>query len=826
MAQPVGALRVDLSAGHAQFAKDMGKARSTVQKNAKGMSSAMNKVSKSFTNTVKSIGAMAAAYVGLYAAIREMKAIVTQAANYETALVNMAKVTGLSFEEIDKIIKGIAPEIGNYTELMKGYYQTISAGVTEPVKALKMLVAASKLAKIAGIEQGETVKALTKVMMGYGGEIETAADASDLLLAIEKKGQTQVSELVPVIGKLATISKMSGLSSEAMGGALAVLTQTAGSTAEATDMLSAALTTLIKPTPAMTKEFEEFGGAINFIKEAGFEEWLKRIQKASGGTQEALTQMLGGKKNASLAIASLLMHMDTLNEDITEMKNRTGKAATAWEDYEKTSNAALDKFKNNIHNLEIVLGTALLPALNDVTGKTSEWVKQNEKLIGQKFEEYVKGTTAALKDLIAVYKTIPSEAIDAGIVGLVLAGKYGPFKLAFLLLAVNDAMGTLGNSLGDMKGKSNALAKNVKNLWDVLTGKRDWNTGALRGAALELDNLARAAKRSLEEIKKVQKGAPSSTSTKGAPLDDTVIEQVVNPNEAAIIKQIEALRLQRDTFGMATKEIVLYNLALLKATPDQLKLAEAILETTEEMKAYAATDEAVIQMMADIAEGVKLTEKSFEDLSEAEKKAMEDLSDTGKTAMETLTDAVNGFGAQSSQAMTDFALHGESSFSDMIDSMIEDLIRMMIQEQIMGPLFKGISGGLSGLFPSAKGNAFQGGNVVPFAKGGVFTKPTIFPMAQGAGLVGDAGAEAAMPLTRMANGNLGVESSGGGGMQVTIYNTTGDRVETKQGTTADGSPTLDVMIDQAVAKKLGQFGSQSNKSMRQNFGASQRLTRR
>jgi len=185
--------------------------------------------------------------------------------------------------------------------------------------------------------------------------------------------------------------------------------------------------------------------------------------------------------------------------------------------------------------------------------------------------------------------------------------------------------------------------------------------------------------------------------------------------------------------------------------------------------------------------------------------------------METLTDAVNNFGAQSSQAMTDFALHGESSFSDMIDSMIEDLIRMMIQEQIMGPMFRGISGGLSSLFPSAKGNAFQGGSVIPFAKGGVITKPTIFPMAQGAGLVAEAGYEAAMPLTRMANGNLGVESSGGGGMQVNIYNTTGDSVETKQGTTADGSPTLDVMIDQAVAKKLGQFGSQSNKSMRQNF---------
>jgi len=93
--------------------------------------------------------------------------------------------------------------------------------------------------------------------------------------------------------------------------------------------------------------------------------------------------------------------------------------------------------------------------------------------------------------------------------------------------------------------------------------------------------------------------------------------------------------------------------------------------------------------------------------------------------------------------------------------------------------------------------------------------------------MGEAGPEAILPLKRVASGNLGVEASGGGmQMQVTIYNSTGDSVETKQGKTADGSPTLDVMIDQAVAKNLGTFGSQSNKSMRQNFGASQRLTRR
>jgi len=257
-------------------------------------------------------------------------------------------------------------------------------------------------------------------------------------------------------------------------------------------------------------------------------------------------------------------------------------------------------------------------------------------------------------------------------------------------------------------------------------------------------------------------------------------------------------------------------------------LTESLLTPQEQ---YAKT----IKRLNTLLGAGAITQETYNRAVEKAKEDFTGLEDKGKTAMETLTDAVNGFGQDSAQAITDFALHGKMTFSDMIDSMISDLVRMMIYEQITAPFFRSISGFFApapvsptpvspAITMAAKGNVFQSGKVIPFARGGVVAKPTVFPMASGVGLMGEAGPEAVFPLKRGPGGNLGIEASGGGAI-VNIYNNVGADVSTSERKTAGGTE-IDVMIDNAVAKKLGQFGSQSNKAMRHNFGARQQLTGR
>ncbi|OEC42514.1 phage tail tape measure protein [Pseudomonas sp. 1D4] len=121
-------------------------------------------------------------------------------------------------------------------------------------------------------------------------------------------------------------------------------------------------------------------------------------------------------------------------------------------------------------------------------------------------------------------------------------------------------------------------------------------------------------------------------------------------------------------------------------------------------------------------------------------------------------------------SLVDFITTGKASFSDLAQSILKDLARIAIRKALVSAVDSAAStswGSAIGSFFQAKGGAWSGG-VQMFAKGGTFTNsvvssPTAFGMAGGVGVMGEAGPEAIMPLTRAADGSLGVRAVGGGG---------------------------------------------------------------
>jgi hypothetical protein len=188
-----------------------------------------------------------------------------------------------------------------------------------------------------------------------------------------------------------------------------------------------------------------------------------------------------------------------------------------------------------------------------------------------------------------------------------------------------------------------------------------------------------------------------------------------------------------------------------------------------------------------------------------------------KTYGQLLSETIQGFARSASDAFADMVVDGETSFNQLLKSWTKTLISMTAQKFLFQPLFDAFAGGASGLFKpgvspssgyyaqnglvgSARGNAFSGGQITPFAKGGVVYKPAVFPMARGMGLMGEAGPEAIMPLTRIG-GHLGVRSAGSSTtVQIIDQRSGGAPVEVRESTGPDGRKMVQAIVRDQVAK--------------------------
>ncbi|WP_421360298.1 hypothetical protein [Agrobacterium rosae] len=231
-----------------------------------------------------------------------------------------------------------------------------------------------------------------------------------------------------------------------------------------------------------------------------------------------------------------------------------------------------------------------------------------------------------------------------------------------------------------------------------------------------------------------------------------------------------------------------------RAESETKKIQDLIAELEEELRVVNLSDEAKRASVASRQAGAAATEeerrkiialneaiyKEQEAQDEAEKQRMF-YRDLTRAGLDDLFGALEE-GKSFWEAMGDVAVN---SLKRIADSLLDDVLDSIFK---VNNAAKGGGGGGGGFFSSLLGGLFGGGGGFPampafgggggsgiglYAKGDAFSggingfsnqvvsKPTMFAFADGAGLMGEAGPEAIMPLTRDASGRLGVAAHGG-----------------------------------------------------------------
>lgn len=344
-----------------------------VQRGSAQTEGAVGKVSTSFRSfgkeALKTSGILtagiAAAFVGAGAAALK------SATQFDTAMRNVSTISqaaradfaGVSQELLD--LSRTLPQ--SATILAEGLYEVASSGF-DGADGLAVVTAAAEAASAGLTDTAVSAKAITAVLNAYGRQAGDAADISDVLFQTVNLGVISFEELAQNMGDIVGIGAAAGVAVDELGAAMATMTLSGTPAAEAATSLSRLLTSMIKPSDALTALFHEMGfeSGQAALAALGLQGVMEKVGEATNGEVAALQALFPEIRATRGAFGLLAQDGDTFARvagEITDQSARAGATQRALAEQSKSLSFQWARLKNNISATAIELSSKALPAM-------------------------------------------------------------------------------------------------------------------------------------------------------------------------------------------------------------------------------------------------------------------------------------------------------------------------------------------------------------------------------------------------------------------------------------------------------------------------------
>jgi len=374
------------------------------------------------------------------------------ASDFDKAMAEVDTIAGQSVEQmqvIRKEILALSDSMGkDPTKLAKGFYQTISAGITNTSDAMLVMRKSTKLA-IAGLASQETtVDVVTSALNAYNLSATEAERVTDALFTTVKLGKTRLEPLAASLGRILPIAAQLNTEIEEVGAAIVALTAAGLSTQEATTGLRQLFVSILKPTQEAAAEAQRVGLAwdVAAIKATGFSAVMADLKEKLAEGNIDIAKLIPNVRALPSALILAGNGSEKFTNAMKEMLKNTGVTNEAFEKMEKTLSRKLEKALAGIRVAFIEIGTTLTPVAVDMlkwireTAKgVAGFIRTNPKLVAGtvKWGIAISGVTFALgkliaasKTLIAVYGVIAASSVVATLKTTLLTGSVGGLTVA------------------------------------------------------------------------------------------------------------------------------------------------------------------------------------------------------------------------------------------------------------------------------------------------------------------------------------------------------------------------------------------------------------
>lgn len=472
-------------------------------------------ISKTKGQLLGTIGAISAVAAAVYAGP------VQAAQQYEKAIAKVGTIADTQEVPLGTLSQQIM-ELSNKTGIAANaiaddVYNAISAG-QKTGDAVNFVTNSTKLAKAGFAESSQTLDVLTTVLNAYGMSADKVSTVSDMLVQTQNKGKVTVGELASSMGKIIPTANASNVSLEQLCAGYAIMTSKGIAAAETTTYMNSMLNELSKSGSTTDKLLrQKMGGSFAELMASGksLGEILGGIQEEASKSGLALSDMFSSSEAGKAAMSLLSNGVDGFNSSVQDMVNSVGATDSAFAKMEDTTEAKMEKAKNSIANLGIVLGQNLLPIVGNladkvavVVTKVSEFAAANPKLVQTALK--VAAGLAALKVGMLTTKLVTLSAQD-GILSLAkkLVGlRAGFIENAATSVSFAEKLKTAGSGIlsyfGNVKGAMGGVKQSIVSGFLGIAGKA---SGAFSKATTLIAPLGNAVKTVLGPIGNLAKTA-------------------------------------------------------------------------------------------------------------------------------------------------------------------------------------------------------------------------------------------------------------------------------------------------------------------------------
>lgn len=472
-------------------------------------------ISKTKGQLLGTIGAISAVAAAVYAGP------VQAAQQYEKAIAKVGTIADTQEVPLGTLSQQIM-ELSNKTGIAANaiaddVYNAISAG-QKTGDAVNFVTNSTKLAKAGFAESSQTLDVLTTVLNAYGMSADKVSTVSDMLVQTQNKGKVTVGELASSMGKIIPTANASNVSLEQLCAGYAIMTSKGIAAAETTTYMNSMLNELSKSGSTTDKLLrQKMGGSFAELMASGksLGEILGGIQEEASKSGLALSDMFSSSEAGKAAMSLLSNGVDGFNSSVQDMVNSVGATDSAFAKMEDTTEAKMEKAKNSIANLGIVLGQNLLPIVGNladkvavVVTKVSEFAAANPKLVQTALK--VAAGLAALKVGMLTTKLVTLSAQD-GILSLakkLLGLRAGFIENAATSVSFAEKLKTAGSGIlsyfGNVKGAMGGVKQSVVSGFLGIAGKA---SGAFSKATTLIAPLGNAVKTVLGPIGNLAKTA-------------------------------------------------------------------------------------------------------------------------------------------------------------------------------------------------------------------------------------------------------------------------------------------------------------------------------